>query len=792
MEQRMNAGEGETGDLRENPPDKGNVRPSFPHVKVRVTPPSPWREESSLTTKPPRPPKLRKLRRPDACPPVSTWIANCSLINILPLASGPASGIYISGVFLGRWSQVVLQSSWRSSGLSDIFIINLLALLPIFEEGKGQRGSHFFLPGPLSSSRDNNALEVFPEMRSVQKSRLWFADLQGRASSSCKPTSPHNGKLTVVPPLLPQHTGPRSGCSLTLIASHSLQFDSSRGMVHESTRPYSHVGGLFPICPEPLTGSRLRHTQTAHMSGVVLVTCQMFQANGLMCAGERVTVVFFDFCMWLPENLPTPVKSMEFSFILQNALEQSAKPPLRFSSRFYSWREYFIPHSGRWGRENHPSTPMRHCDRSDSVDLSRPFSNPYTSDTNPASVGAVVDLQCAPCYVSLRTLYTQACCAARQCGITIIFPFTLKILWHISETFDTRVLGNKQPLATPTCLGSMVSYVHMLTAWRVSTVHLRDMQLAVHAGIFNVPGFMLQSSSRGRLTDYDLTPISYPEFEPRASRAPDRWRTNRLRYGSEATERKSGWRKRETPEKTRRPVASSSAIPACEDPGVTRPGIEPGSSLVGGEQVNSSATAAPRLPPSHPGEPSSIIGGIASLILTCRNRTGRCRRSVGFLGDLLFPRPCISALLHPLLASFSPAPKTSIVKSHPNLSTQLVRADICYDEHSSSAAGLGAVTHNCMQAGAPDARLAMRENKFEKGRAFRGQFRAAREITSINNYFLNRSAQSCSSSQQPPKKQYRTGCDRDNAPKEEFYSYVSGERTFENSKFSTATINVNR
>ncbi|KAJ8898101.1 hypothetical protein PR048_003461 [Dryococelus australis] len=34
--------------------------------------------------------------------------------------------------------------------------------------------------------------------------------------------------------------------------------------------------------------------------------------------------------------------------------------------------------------------------------------------------------------------------------------------------------------------------------------------------------------------------------------------------------------KRELPEKTRRPVASSRTIPTCEYPDVSRPGIEPG------------------------------------------------------------------------------------------------------------------------------------------------------------------------------------------------------------------------
>ncbi|KAJ8887812.1 hypothetical protein PR048_014030 [Dryococelus australis] len=37
-----------------------------------------------------------------------------------------------------------------------------------------------------------------------------------------------------------------------------------------------------------------------------------------------------------------------------------------------------------------------------------------------------------------------------------------------------------------------------------------------------------------------------------------------------------GGRKREIPEKTRRPAASPGMIPTCENPGATLPGIEPG------------------------------------------------------------------------------------------------------------------------------------------------------------------------------------------------------------------------
>ncbi|KAJ8892988.1 hypothetical protein PR048_005569 [Dryococelus australis] len=44
-----------------------------------------------------------------------------------------------------------------------------------------------------------------------------------------------------------------------------------------------------------------------------------------------------------------------------------------------------------------------------------------------------------------------------------------------------------------------------------------------------------------------------------------------------AHEGDSGWGKRDIPEKTSRPATSSSPIPTCESPGVTRPEIEPGS-----------------------------------------------------------------------------------------------------------------------------------------------------------------------------------------------------------------------
>ncbi|KAJ8876721.1 hypothetical protein PR048_021168 [Dryococelus australis] len=51
--------------------------------------------------------------------------------------------------------------------------------------------------------------------------------------------------------------------------------------------------------------------------------------------------------------------------------------------------------------------------------------------------------------------------------------------------------------------------------------------------------------------------------------------------------------KREIPEKTRRPAASSGTIPTCKNPGVARPGIEPGSPCWEASKANRSATVGP-------------------------------------------------------------------------------------------------------------------------------------------------------------------------------------------------------
>ncbi|KAJ8893492.1 hypothetical protein PR048_006090 [Dryococelus australis] len=52
-----------------------------------------------------------------------------------------------------------------------------------------------------------------------------------------------------------------------------------------------------------------------------------------------------------------------------------------------------------------------------------------------------------------------------------------------------------------------------------------------------------------------------------------------------------------------------------------------------------------------------------SRIFACENRAGQCRWSAGFLGDLPFPHPCISALLHPHLVSPISAFKTSLLRA---------------------------------------------------------------------------------------------------------------------------------
>ncbi|KAJ8877944.1 hypothetical protein PR048_022404, partial [Dryococelus australis] len=89
-----------------------------------------------------------------------------------------------------------------------------------------------------------------------------------------------------------------------------------------------------------------------------------------------------------------------------------------------------------------------------------------------------------------------------------------------------------------------------------------------------------------------------------------------------ASERKGeGGGKGEIPEKTRRPAASPDAIPTCENP------EGPRFTVMGGEQSNRSATAAPpqnykeTLLASHQGEPGSIPGRFNTDI----RKWGSCR-----------------------------------------------------------------------------------------------------------------------------------------------------------------------
>ncbi|KAJ8869798.1 hypothetical protein PR048_028806 [Dryococelus australis] len=113
---------------------------------------------------------------------------------------------------------------------------------------------------------------------------------------------------------------------------------------------------------------------------------------------------------------------------------------------------------------------------------------------------------------------------------------------------------------------------------------------------------------------------------------------------------KKGRGKREIPEKTRRPTASSGAIPICENP-VTRPGIEPGSpwweaSVLIAQpplqhaQWPATPSLAPRAPcPTWRYDPGTSCGALCCVATgvntfavdntDCRRRCGRARRSHG-------------------------------------------------------------------------------------------------------------------------------------------------------------------
>ncbi|KAJ8872545.1 hypothetical protein PR048_026151 [Dryococelus australis] len=79
-----------------------------------------------------------------------------------------------------------------------------------------------------------------------------------------------------------------------------------------------------------------------------------------------------------------------------------------------------------------------------------------------------------------------------------------------------------------------------------------------------------------------------------------------------------GWGKREIPEKPRQPAVSSDTIPTCENPGVTRPRIEPGSPWWASDR---STTAAPKR------VVNELIAPMAVLILYLLRRKQNKKRS---------------------------------------------------------------------------------------------------------------------------------------------------------------------
>ncbi|KAJ8894764.1 hypothetical protein PR048_000071 [Dryococelus australis] len=108
-----------------------------------------------------------------------------------------------------------------------------------------------------------------------------------------------------------------------------------------------------------------------------------------------------------------------------------------------------------------------------------------------------------------------------------------------------------------------------------------------------------------------------------------------------------GQGKQEIPEKTRQPLASSGAIPTCENSGTTAPGIEAGLprlsalTIIFFRLLNFGTAAVEWLACSLPTKANRVRSpGLGHFrIFACGNRASRCRWSVGFLGDLLFPPP---------------------------------------------------------------------------------------------------------------------------------------------------------
>ncbi|KAJ8877331.1 hypothetical protein PR048_021785 [Dryococelus australis] len=98
-------------------------------------------------------------------------------------------------------------------------------------------------------------------------------------------------------------------------------------------------------------------------------------------------------------------------------------------------------------------------------------------------------------------------------------------------------------------------------------------------------------------------------------------------------ERKGG-RKREIPEKTHRLTSSSSTIPTCENPGVTRPGIEPGSPWWEASALTVPATTTPMTLCTHLLYDQALTGErISDMLLASHAILVACAARVGGTSD---------------------------------------------------------------------------------------------------------------------------------------------------------------
>ncbi|KAJ8880266.1 hypothetical protein PR048_016732 [Dryococelus australis] len=125
-------------------------------------------------------------------------------------------------------------------------------------------------------------------------------------------------------------------------------------------------------------------------------------------------------------------------------------------------------------------------------------------------------------------------------------------------------------------------------------------------------------------------------------------------------------RKREIPEETRRPAASCGTIPTCKNPGVTRPGTEPGPPWWE-EHFNSESrglgSVTVRLLASHLGKPGSIPDGVAPGFSHVRIVSDDAAGRRVFSGISRFPRPRIPAQFFSHFASPTSSLKTSMLRA---------------------------------------------------------------------------------------------------------------------------------